>query len=207
VKDCCAVTADVPARQRRVLQTVLAINGAMFVVELVASLLAHSTALLADSVDMLGDALVYGFSLYVVGRGPGWAARGTLLKGGVMAAFGAGVLVEVALKLARGLVPAVEIMTGVGLLALAANGGTLLVLWRRRADDINMRSAWLCSRNDVIANAAVLLAAGGVALTGSAWPDIVAGLLIAALFSVSAVDVIRAAMRELRTSQRTVLSS
>jgi Co/Zn/Cd efflux system component len=198
VKDCCAVTADVPARQRRVLQTVLAINGAMFVVELVASLVAHSTALLADSVDMLGDAIVYGFSLYVVGRGPGWAARGALLKGGVMAAFGAGVLVEVALKLARGLVPAVGIMTGVGLLALAANGGTLLVLWRRRADDVNMRSAWLCSRNDVIANGAVLLAAGGVALTGSAWPDVVAGLLIAALFTTSAVDVIRAARRELR---------
>jgi Co/Zn/Cd efflux system component len=201
VKDCCAVAADVPARQRRVLQTVLAINGAMFVVELVASLLAHSTALLADSVDMLGDALVYGCSLYVVGRGPGWAARGALLKGGVMAAFGAGVLVEVALKLAHGLVPTVEIMTGVGLLALAANGGTLLVLWRRRADDVNMRSAWLCSRNDVIANAAVLLAAGGVALTGSAWPDVVAGLLIAALFSTSAVDVIRVARRELRPNR------
>jgi Co/Zn/Cd efflux system component len=197
VKDCCAVTADVPARQRRVLQTVLAINGASFVVELVASLLAHSTALLADSVDMLGDAIVYGFSLYVVGRGAGWVARAALLKGGVMAAFGAGVLVEVALKLARGLVPAVGIMTGVGLLALAANGGTLLVLWRRRADDVNMRSAWLCSRNDVIANGAVLLAAGGVALTGSAWPDVVAGLLIAALFTTSAVDVIRAARREL----------
>jgi Co/Zn/Cd efflux system component len=201
VKDCCAV-ADVPARQRRVLQAVLAINGTMFVVELVASLLAHSTALLADSVDMLGDAIVYGFSLYVVGRGAGWAARAALLKGGIMAAFGAGVLVEVALKLARGLVPAVGIMTGVGLLALAANGGTLLVLWRRRADDVNMRSAWLCSRNDVIANGAVLLAAGGVALTGSAWPDVVAGLLIAALFTTSAIDVIRAATQELRGGTR-----
>jgi Co/Zn/Cd efflux system component len=204
VKDCCAVTADVPARQRRVLQTVLAINGAMFVVELVASLLAHSTALLADSVDMLGDAIVYGFSLYVVGRGAGWAARAALLKGGIMAAFGAGVLVEVVLKLAHGLVPAVEIMTGVGLLALAANGGTLLVLWRRRADDVNMRSAWLCSRNDVIANGAVLLAAGGVALTGSAWPDVAVGLLIAALFTTSAVDVLRTARRELRSSRSVV---
>jgi Co/Zn/Cd efflux system component len=190
-----------------VLQAVLAINGAMFVVELVASLLAHSTALLADSVDMLGDAIVYGFSLYVVGRGAGWAARAALLKGGIMAAFGAGVLVEVVLKLAHGLVPAVEIMTGVGLLALAANGGTLLVLWRRRADDVNMRSAWLCSRNDVIANGAVLLAAGGVALTGSAWPDVVAGLLIAALFTTSAVDVIRAATRELRAERRAPAAS
>jgi Co/Zn/Cd efflux system component len=198
MKDCCEIAAEVPARQRRVLQIVLAINVTMFVVELVASRLAHSTALLADSVDMLGDAMVYGFSLYVVGRGTGWVARSALLKGTVMAAFGAGVLVEVGLKLARGVVPAAGIMTGVGLLALIANGATLLVLWRRRADDINMRSAWLCSRNDVTANAGVLLAGVGVALTGSAWPDIVGGLLIAALFSASAVDVIRAARRELR---------
>ena len=198
MKDCCEIAAEVPARQRRVLQIVLAINVTMFVVELVTSRLAHSTALLADSVDMLGDAMVYGFSLYVVGRGTGWVARSALLKGTVMAAFGAGVLVEVGLKLARGVVPAAGIMTGVGLLALIANGATLLVLWRRRADDINMRSAWLCSRNDVTANAGVLLAGVGVALTGSAWPDIVGGLLIAALFSASAVDVIRAARRELR---------
>jgi Co/Zn/Cd efflux system component len=202
--DCCAIVGDVSARQRRVLQAVLGINAATFVVELVAALLAHSTALLADSVDMLGDALVYGFSLYVVGRGAAWAARGALLKGGVMAAFGAGVLVEVALKLARGVVPAVEIMTGVGVLALAANGITLLLLWRRRPDDVNMRSAWLCSRNDVVANVVVLVAAGGVAHTGSAWPDVVAGLLIAGLFSVSAVDVIRTARRELRSGQRVV---
>jgi Co/Zn/Cd efflux system component len=197
VKDCCEIVADVPARQRRVLQIVLAINAAMFVVELGASVLAHSTALLADSVDMLGDAIVYGFSLYVVGRGPRWAARGALLKGGVMAVFGAVVLVEVALKLARGLLPTVEIMAGVGLLALAANGATLLALWRRRSDDVNMRSAWLCSRNDVVANVGVLLAGGGVAVSGSAWPDVLAGLLIATLFSASAVDVIRSARREL----------
>jgi Co/Zn/Cd efflux system component len=201
MKDCCEIVVDVPARQRRVLQVVLAINVAMFVVELVASRLAHSTALLADSVDMLGDALVYGFSLFVVGRGAIWAARGALLKGIVMAAFGAGVVVEVALKVVRGLVPTVEIMTSVGVLALAANGATLLVLWRRRADDVNMRSAWLCSRNDVVANAGVLVAAAGVALTGSAWPDVVAGLLIAGLFSASAVDVIRTARRELRSGQ------
>jgi Co/Zn/Cd efflux system component len=198
VKDCCEIVADVPARQRRVLQIVLLLNAAMFVVELIASLLAHSTALLADSVDMLGDAIVYGFSLYVVGRGPRWAARGALLKGGIMAAFGAVVLVEAALKLARGLVPTVEIMTGVGLLALAANSATLFALWRRRADDVNMRSAWLCSRNDVVANVGVLLAGAGVAVTGSASPDVVVGLLIATLFGASAVDVIRSARRELR---------
>jgi Co/Zn/Cd efflux system component len=182
-------------RQRAILRVVLAINASMFVLEFVAGLLAHSTALLADSVDMLGDAIVYGFSLYVVGRGAIWQARGALLKGAVMAAFGIGVLVEVGLKLARSVTPSAEVMSGVGLLALVANGSVLLFLWRHRADDLNMRSVWLCSRNDVVANAAVLIAALGVAGTGSVWPDIGVGLGIAALFITSAVGIIRAAVR------------
>jgi Co/Zn/Cd efflux system component len=177
---------------------VLAVNAGMFVVELAAGLLAGSTALLADSADMLGDATVYGFSLYVVGRGPVWLARGALLKGVVMAAFGAGVLADVAVTLARGTVPDPDVMGGVGVLALAANAGALALLWRARADDVNMRSAWLCSRNDVVANAGVLLAAVAVALTGSAWPDIVVGLAIATLVAGSAIDVIRTARVELR---------
>ncbi len=195
--DCCEVRADIPERQRRVLQIVLWINLAMFGAELAAGLLAHSTALVADSVDMLGDAIVYGFSLYVVGRGAVWQGRGALLKGAIMAAFGVGVLVEVSLKIARGLVPSAELMSAIGVVALAANASVLAFLWRHRSDDINMRSAWLCSRNDVVANAAILLAAGGVVLTGSAWPDIVVGLGIAALFGASAVEVIRKARREL----------
>jgi Co/Zn/Cd efflux system component len=197
MKECCDIASDIPARQRRVLQVVLAINAAMFLVEFVAGLLAHSTALLADSVDMLGDAIVYGFSLYVVGREAVWQGRGALLKGAIMAAFGVGVLVEVALKIARGVVPTAGLMSAIGVVALAANASVLVFLWRHRSDDINMRSAWLCSRNDVIANAAVVLAAGGVALTGSAWPDIVVGLAIAALFGASAVEIIRKARREL----------
>jgi Co/Zn/Cd efflux system component len=197
MKECCDIASDIPARQRRVLQVVLAINAAMFLVEFVAGLLAHSTALLADSVDMLGDAIVYGFSLYVVGREAVWQGRGALLKGAIMAAFGVGVLVEVALKIARGVVPTAELMSAIGVVALAANASVLVFLWRHRSDDINMRSAWLCSRNDVVANAAVVLAAGGVALTGSAWPDIVVGLAIAALFGASAVEIIRKARREL----------
>jgi Co/Zn/Cd efflux system component len=195
--DCCEIT-ELSARQRRVLQVVLAVNAAMFLLEFGAGLLAHSTALLADSVDMLGDAIVYGFSLYVVGRGPRWKGRGALLKGVIMAAFSAGVLVEVSLKIARGLIPAAELMSTIGIVALAANASVLVILWRHRSDDINMRSAWLCSRNDVIANATVVLAAAGVALTGSAWPDIVVGLAIAALFGTSAVEVIHTARRELR---------
>jgi len=193
--DCCEVHI-VEARQRRVLILVLVINATMFVAECLAGLLAHSTGLLADSVDMLGDAVVYGFSLYVVGRGTPWQARAALLKGGIMAAFGAGVLAEVVVKIARGLVPSPDLMIGIGCLAFAANGAVLIFLWRHRGDDINMRSAWLCSRNDVIANASVLLAAGGVALTGSAWPDILVGLAIALMFGTSAVEVLRDARHQ-----------
>jgi Co/Zn/Cd efflux system component len=192
--DACCEIGPVHARQRRVLRVVLWINVAMFVAELAAALVAHSTALLADSVDMLGDALVYGFSLYVIGRAPVWQTRAALLKGAVMASFGAGVLAEIATKLARGLTPDPEIMGVVAFVALLANAAVLAFLWRHRADDINMRSAWLCSRNDVIANGGVLLAALGVSLTGSAWPDIAVGLAIAALFALSAAAVIRQAL-------------
>ncbi len=182
------------------LRLVLGVNAAMFVAELGAALVAHSTALLADSVDMLGDALVYGFSLYAVGRGGGWQARAALLKGTIMGVFGLGVLAEVAVKLARGVVPAAEVMSAVGLLALAANAAVLVLLRRHRTEDVNMRSAWLCSRNDVVANAAVLLAAAGVAASGSAWPDIAVGLGIAALLGASAVQVVREARTHLQTA-------
>jgi Co/Zn/Cd efflux system component len=173
---------------------VLWINAAMFLAELVAGLVAHSTALLADSVDMLGDAILYGFSLHVIGRGPQWQARGALLKGGIMTAFGVAVLVEIVTKLARGLTPEASIMWGTALVALLANSAVLAILWRLRDEDINMRSAWLCSRNDVIVNGGVLLAALGVSLTASAWPDILVGLTIAVLFAVSAAAVIRQAL-------------
>ena len=197
MRDCCEVRDHVPEGQRRVLQAVLWLNAAMFVVELSAGLRAHSTSLVADSVDMLGDALVYGASLVALGRGVLWQARVALLKGFVMAAFGAGVLAEVALKLARGLVPAAEIMGTVGLLALAVNATCLALLWRHRADDLNMRSAFVCSLNDVAGNAGVLLAGAGVAALGSAWPDIAVGLAIAAMFGASAIAVIGRARRQL----------
>jgi Co/Zn/Cd efflux system component len=193
VSACCEIAPVVSARQRRVLRIVLAINLAMFAGELTAAVLARSTALLADSADMLGDAMVYGFSVAVVGRGPVWQARAALLKGLVMGAFGLGVLAEAALKLAGGLVPTAEVMGGVGGLALGANAAVLALLWSHRGDDLNMRSAWLCSRNDVIANLGVLVAAGGVAVTGSPWPDIAVGLGIAALFGTVALGVIRTA--------------
>jgi Co/Zn/Cd efflux system component len=195
MSECCAVITDVSQPQRRVLRIVLVVNLAMFLIEAVAGLLAASTALLADSADMLGDALVYGVSLYAVGRGSVWTARAAAVKGWLMAAFGAGVLAQVVLKIAHGALPEAEVMGAVGGIVLAANALCLLLLWRRRGDDVNMRSAWLCSRNDVIANGGVLAAAGAVALTGSGWPDLAVGLAIAALFGGSAVRVLREARR------------
>jgi Co/Zn/Cd efflux system component len=198
--DACCELREIPREQRRVLHVVLWINVAMFLVESAAGLLGNSTALFADSVDMLGDAIVYGFSLYVVSRGLLWQARAALLKGAIMAAFGIGVLVQVAVKIARGLAPTAEVMGAVGMLAFAANVFCLVLLWRRRGDDINMRSAWVCSRNDVAGNAGVLVAAGAVALTGAPWPDIAIGLLVAGLFGHAAFRVIRDASRAVAVS-------
>jgi Co/Zn/Cd efflux system component len=193
VKECCEVQVDVPERQRRLLWVVLCINGAMFLVELIAGITASSTALLADSVDMLGDAIVYGVSLYVVARGAVWQARVARLKGLIMAAFGVGVLAQVVTKLLHGLHPNADTMGVVGSLALAANTVCLVMLWRRRRDDVNMRSAWMCSLNDVAGNAGVIVAGAAVALTASGWPDILVGLMIAGMFCVSATHIIRAA--------------
>jgi Co/Zn/Cd efflux system component len=198
MKPCCAAPVAVPDDQRRVLLLVLWINAAMFLIECGAGLVVRSTSLMADSVDMLGDALVYGFSLYVIRRGPQWQARAALLKGTVMAAFGVGVLAEVVAKLLGHVVPSAPVMGGVGLLALVANLACLHILWRWRLDDINMRSAWVCSRNDVLANGGVLLAAAGVGITGMAWPDIVIGLAIATMFGSSAIVVIRDAVHARR---------
>jgi Co/Zn/Cd efflux system component len=197
--ECCTVTA-ISERQRSVFRIVLWINVFMFILEAVAGIAAYSTALLADSVDMLGDAIVYAFSLYVVGRGSVWQARAAMLKGIIMAAFGVGVLAQVVFKIVHGLVPSAEVMGVVGIMALAANLLCLRLLWQRRGDDINMRSAWVCSRNDVIGNVGVLVAAIAVRFTTSLWPDVVIGLLIAALFGRSAIAVIREASREFRFS-------
>lgn len=197
MRECCEVRTGVPARQRRVLRPVLVLNAVMFVVELTSGIRGHSTSLVADSVDMLGDAIVYGASLYALGRGALWQARVSLGKGLLMAAFGIGVLVEVGAKLSRGLMPAADVMGSIGLLALGANALCLVLLWRHRADDLNMRSAFVCSLNDVAGNAGVLLASVGVGLLGSAWPDIAVGLLIAGMFGASAVGVIARARRQL----------
>jgi Co/Zn/Cd efflux system component len=203
--DCCNDKAcEIDAlrgRQSSTLKIVLAINAVMFVVELTAGLIGHSVSLVADSLDMLGDALVYWFSLYVVARGAAMKARAALLKGGIMAAFGLFVLGQAIYRIAFPQLPVYEAIGAIGLLALAANGACFFLLWRHRADDINMSSVWLCSRNDIIANTSVLFAAVGVWLTHSGWPDILVGLALATLFLRSALFVLREATKELMAAK------
>jgi Co/Zn/Cd efflux system component len=199
--DCCNNKAcEIDAlrtRQSAMLKIVLAINAVMFLIELAAGLISGSASLIADSLDMLGDALVYGFSIYAVTGGAIMKAKAALLKGGIMAAFGLFVFAQVVYKIIYPQVPVFEIIGLIGLLALAANSVCFALLWRHRADDINMRSVWLCSRNDIVANISVLFVAAGVWLTHSAWPDIVVGLALSVLFLRSAFVVLRDAIAEL----------
>ena len=200
--DCCSDKAgEIEAlrnRQSATLKIVLGINAVMFAVELTAGLLAGSVSLVADSLDMLGDALVYGFSIYVVARGAKMRAIAALFKGSIMAAFGLFVLGQATYRMIVPQVPVFEAIGAIGVLALAANSLCLFLLWRHRADDINMSSVWLCSRNDIVANVSVLFAAVGVWLTGSGWPDLLVGLALSALFLRSALFVLRTAITELR---------
>ncbi len=205
--NCCQDKAceleELQGRQSRVLWIVLGINGFMFLFELILGWLAGSVALQADSLDMLGDTLVYGFSLYAIAKSARWRSSAALMKGGIMALFGVGVLLQAIYKLIHPEVPAFDLMGATGLIALAANATCLYLLTRHRSDDLNMRSTWLCSRNDIIANTGVLLAAGLVFLTGSIWPDIAVSLIITALFLQSAVQVLQQALAELRVSPPT----
>jgi cation diffusion facilitator family transporter len=198
---CCeskaAELAVIRLSQGRVLIAVLVVNLAMFCVEFGAGLLAGSTALLADSLDMLGDSFVYGFSLLVLHRSLAWRARAAFAKGVIMAVFGVGVLVEAGFRLRAGVPPVAPAMLAIGALALLANAYCFSLLWRHRADDINFRSTWLCSRNDLIANGLVLVAAGLVAWFESLWPDLIVGAAIAILFLRTAAIVLRESLAEL----------
>ena len=199
---CCETKAEeigaLRGKHKTVLTIVLAINAVLFFAEAAAGLLANSTALLADSLDMLGDSLVYGFSLYVLWRSAAWKAKAALLKGAIMAVFGAGVLLEVVYKTISGIVPGAATMGIIGALVLLGNGICFLLLFRHRSDDLNMRSTWLCSRNDIIANLSVLIAAIGVKVFDASWPDILVGAAIAALLLRSAFTVLRESFLELR---------
>lgn len=185
--------------QRRVFVVVLLVNAILFLVELSAGLVTRSTALLGDSLDMLGDSLVYGFSLFALKRSERAHIYAAMLKGAIMVGFGLLVLGEAAAKLFGAAVPNPATMGIVSLMALAGNCFCFWLLYRHRAVDLNMRSAWLCSRNDLVANVSVMVAAGLVALTDSGWPDIAVGTAIATLFLWTAIGVLRDARRELLT--------
>lgn len=185
-------------RRKTILQLVLGVNSAMFCLEITAGLYAHSSALLADSLDMLGDAMVYGLSLYAAERSAAWKARAAAVKAIVMGICGAIVLGHAMFSIITPGIPHLGAMSAIGALALSCNGLCFLLLWRHRTDDINMRSVWLCSRNDLIANLSVLLAAGMVWVWQSPWPDALTGTAIGALFIHSAWLIGREALAEMR---------
>ncbi|WP_062351967.1 cation transporter [Pseudoxanthomonas mexicana] len=202
--ECCSKKGDEIAQlalkkdQRRVLLIVLAINALMFFIEFGAGIIAHSSALQADAVDMLGDALVYALSLYVINRGAKWEAGAALAKGGLILFLFAVIVVEIILKLIHGVPPSSKLMLIFGSLALLANLTCLALLWRFRKLNVNMSSTFECSRNDVAANFGVLLAA---AWLNSPWPDIVVGSIIALIFLRSAIRVIRGAWPQFKASR------
>lgn len=203
--DCCnskeKELSALPRQQKNVLKITLVINLVMFVIEFTFGTLAKSTSLLADSLDMLGDAFVYGMSLYAIGRSLKWNASISLIKGIIMTAFGLWVVFHAIHRFTNPELPIAETMGWVGGLALAANLTCASLLLRFRNDDINMRSTWICSRNDVIANLGVLLAAALVAVTNTRYPDLIVGLCIATLVLHSAYSVLSNAVAALRVEK------
>jgi Co/Zn/Cd efflux system component len=185
-------------QQAKVLWVVLFINLGMFVIEFGAGIQADSLSLTGDSLDMLGDALVYASSLYVINKGSKAQAGSAFLKGIIMFLFAIGVFARASYQLFAGATPEATIMSTVGVVALLANLFCLLLLTRHRKDNLNMSSVWLCSRNDIIANTSVLVAAGLVFLTHSVLPDLAVGLLLAFVFAKSAGKVLSLSWREMR---------
>jgi Co/Zn/Cd efflux system component len=185
-------------RYQRVLWAALAVNLAMFLVEIVASIIAGSVSVRADALDFLADAANYAVALAVVGLALRWRARAALLKGAVMGLFGLWVAASTGSHAITATVPRAELMGAIGLLALVANLAVAGLLYRYRAADSQAMSVWLCTRNDCIANIAVIIAGAGVWLSGSPWPDIAVAATIASLGLSSAMRIIRQARAELR---------
>jgi Co/Zn/Cd efflux system component len=183
---------------RRALWVVIGINASMFVVEMIAGSLAGSQALQADALDFFGDSLTYGISLFVLGMSLRVRATAALLKGISLALMGIWVFGSTAYQILVLGVPSAPVMGAIGALALAANLASVLVLMRYKDGDANVRSVWLCSRNDAIGNVAVMLAAGGVFVTGTAWPDLAVAGLMAGLFLWSSAQIIAQGLKERR---------
>ena len=195
----CDPTPQAPkiGQQRNILGVVLAINLIMFAVEIGAGWRAQSLALQADALDFLGDSANYAVALFVLGRSLAWRAGTALAKGAVMLGFGVFLAGASAYHALTGSAPEAAVMGVVGGLALAANVACALMLFGFRGADANLRAVWLCSRNDAIGNLAVLAAAAGVVLSGTAWPDLLVGLVLAALAVWAGLSVMRQARAEL----------
>lgn len=187
-------------RFRRALWIVLAINAAMFGIEMGSGLFAHSVSLQADALDFLGDSANYLLTLMVLSMSMRWRSGAALVKGATMGLFGFWVVGQAAWNLYYGALPGAFVMGSVGFLALVANVVSAGLLYAFRSGNANMRSVWLCSRNDAIGNVAVMLAAGGVFSLGSAWPDLLVALVMAGLALSSSVLIIRQASGEFRSS-------
>jgi Co/Zn/Cd efflux system component len=186
-------------RYRRVLWIALVLNAAMFFVEIGAGVQSESVSLLADAVDFFGDAVNYGLSLVVLGLALSWRAKAAALKGATMGLFGLWVLGAAAWNLWHGVVPEARTMGIIGALALLVNVGVAVLLYAWREGDANMRSVWLCTRNDAIGNLAVLGAALGVIGTGQGWPDLAVAVVMGVLALSSATVVLRRARAELQS--------
>lgn len=188
-------------RYRRILWIALAINLAMFAVEIGAGFRSGSVSLLADAIDFFGDAANYGVTLAVLSMGVVWRGRAALLKSASMLAFGLFVMGRALWMLTQGGTPEAFTMGGIGLLALLANGAVAALLYAYREGDANMRSVWLCTRNDALGNVAVMLAALGVFGSGTAWPDLAVAAVIAGLAITSGWAVLRLATLELQAAK------
>jgi Co/Zn/Cd efflux system component len=197
-------TALRSAGWRRALWIALVVNAGMFLAEMTAGLAAGSSSLQADALDFLGDAANYAISLAVAGLALTWRARAALLKGTSLGLFGLWVLASTGWHAWAGTLPSAEVMTVVAVIALLANGVVALMLYRFRGGDANMRSVWICSRNDAIGNVAVLLAAAGVFGSGQGWPDAAVALIMATLSVSGGWQIVRQARTELRHAPKLV---
>ena len=194
-EDCCSIEVD-SAEQARILWIVLGINAAMFVAEFVAGLIAQSTGLIADSLDMLADAAVYGVSLYAVGRSAGLKRRAAMLSGVLQVMLALSVAGEILRRTIVGSEPEPTFMIGVSLIALVANVICLALIAKHRDGEVHMRASWVFSKNDVIANVGVIAAGGLVLLLDEHWPDLVIGSLIVIVVFRGGISILADAKRE-----------
>jgi Co/Zn/Cd efflux system component len=195
---CAADVLPNSPRWRRVLWIALAVNAGFFLAEIIAGVAAGSAALQADALDFFGDAANYAISLGVAGMALTWRARAAVAKGGTLIAFALWVLGSTVWHAVHGTLPHAGVMGVIGFAALIANGGVAFLLYRFRGGDANMRSVWICSRNDAIGNVAVLLAATGVFGTGTGWPDVIVAAIMGGLGLWGGWQIVRQAQAELR---------